>query len=110
MLVGFGLRDCLRDILEGKVAQEEVSYIFRGGVNTVPSDKVVTTREEFYDYVKNVVSTFFWDDKAVQLAMDFWDQGKILYSNGLLPDYRKTWFDVDDEIPCKFRGRNMKSI
>ena len=108
MLVGFGLTDCLRDILDGEVDRADVRYIFRGGTGRTPCGTVdpLDHREKYIEYVKSLADCWNWDkEEAVRLATKFWDEGKILHSNGLQPDAYKHWFDVDEEIPCRFHWR-----
>jgi hypothetical protein len=72
MIIGLSLLMCIRDMANGEVDPEDVQCIIVGFH--------CPTINEYYTTVKRYIPTY-WEDnpRAEQLAVEFWDTGKIKY-------------------------------
>ena len=71
-MIGLSLSFCVKDIIEGKVALESVEKIITG--------THYTDRETFHTGMQQSYCHTYWKkdpEKAHQIAMQLWDEGKI---------------------------------
>lgn len=90
-LIGTSLSMCLRDIIKGRVREENVALIVTGTKHPFESDP---------DYVWELDGNRQWTDEESEILHRLWKQGRIHQPRKVSSCYENSRSSIETVMPC----------